>query len=160
ETAAARKGTSEGRVLSLMRQAVEGWSRECVQHGISSGEGIVHAIRDPVVCKQPVREKGRVGGYEDVGTAHGIEDKRVLIRLPETSTLLKVMARAGNTTSAILRDAWDGDDLQNPTKNSPARATDPHVSLMGHITAVELSKLLNDVEMANGFGNRHLWLCV
>jgi hypothetical protein len=46
------------------------------------------------------------------------------------------------------------------TKNSPARATGAHVSLIGNITADELRRYLTATESANGFGNRHLWLCV
>src|SRR5262249_44816902 len=45
-------------------------------------------------------------------------------------------------------------------KNSPARATGAHVSLIGHVTADELRRYLTVTESANGFGNRHLWLCV
>lgn len=45
------------------------------------------------------------------------------------------------------------------TKNSPARATAPHVSLIGHITADELRRHLTLTESANGYGNRHLWIC-
>ena len=42
----------------------------------------------------------------------------------------------------------------------PAKATGAHVSLIGHITADELRRYLTATESANGFGNRHLWLCV
>src|SRR5882672_11360552 len=46
------------------------------------------------------------------------------------------------------------------TKNSPARATGAHISIIGHITKDELLRLLDKTEAANGFGNRHLWVCV
>ncbi|MFO0889336.1 MAG: hypothetical protein U0790_09380 [Isosphaeraceae bacterium] len=46
------------------------------------------------------------------------------------------------------------------TKNNPARATSPHVSLIGHITKQELAKYLADVENFNGLANRILWACV
>src|SRR5262249_13926753 len=39
------------------------------------------------------------------------------------------------------------------------RATGAHVSLIGHITAEELSRYLSTTEAANGYGNRHLWAC-
>ncbi len=45
------------------------------------------------------------------------------------------------------------------TKNSPAKATDAHVSIVGHITRDELLRKLNSTEMANGFANRIIWAC-
>jgi hypothetical protein len=46
------------------------------------------------------------------------------------------------------------------TKNSQARATDPHVSIIAHVTATEITRTLTDTSMANGLGNRFLWFCV
>ena len=46
------------------------------------------------------------------------------------------------------------------SKNSPERATDAHVSLIGHITQTELCRRLDDTEYANGFANRFLFVCV
>ena len=45
-------------------------------------------------------------------------------------------------------------------KNSPACATDAHISIIGHITRAELRRLLTQTESANGFGNRFNWLAV
>jgi hypothetical protein len=56
--------------------------------------------------------------------------------------------------------AWDSDDLRTMTKHSPTRATNPHVSLIGHITQQELMMYLKHVEIFNGLGNRVLWACV
>ncbi|MGH2364009.1 MAG: hypothetical protein ACRDHX_05075 [Chloroflexota bacterium] len=39
-------------------------------------------------------------------------------------------------------------------KNSPTRATDSHVSVVGHITTDELLRYVNATELANGFLNR------
>src|SRR5947208_1093109 len=46
------------------------------------------------------------------------------------------------------------------TKNSEARATGAHISIIGHITRGELRRLLTEAESANGFGNRFLFLAV
>ena len=46
------------------------------------------------------------------------------------------------------------------SKNSSARATDAHISIIGPITNCELRRLLTETESANGFGNRFLWLAV
>jgi hypothetical protein len=45
-------------------------------------------------------------------------------------------------------------------QNSPARATDAHISIIGHSTRDELRGLLAQTESANGFGNRFNWLAV
>jgi hypothetical protein len=58
----------------------------------------------------------------------------------------------------ILRDAWDTGDLRTLIKNNPARATDAHVSVVGHITEEELKRELNECQLFNGFANRFLWL--
>ena len=46
------------------------------------------------------------------------------------------------------------------TKNSPARASNPHVSIIGHVTKNELLRYLDNTECGNGFANRFLWVCV
>ena len=45
------------------------------------------------------------------------------------------------------------------TKNSPAKATGAHISILGHITRDELVRYLDTTEMANGFANRFFWFC-
>jgi hypothetical protein len=45
-------------------------------------------------------------------------------------------------------------------KNSPARATGAHISIIGHVTKDELLKYLTDSEAGNGFANRFLWFAV
>ena len=50
--------------------------------------------------------------------------------------------------------------MQSLTKNSPAKATGAHISIIGHITKEELLRYLTVTETANGFGNRFLWFWV
>jgi Protein of unknown function (DUF3987) len=52
------------------------------------------------------------------------------------------------------------DLLATLTKGSPYRATGAYISLIGHITADELTRLLTECDQANGFANRILWCCV
>jgi len=73
---------------------------------------------------------------------------------------LKVMSRQGNTLSPVIRQAWDGGILQSMTKNSPAKASGAHISIIGHITAEELKRNLDATEVANGFANRFIFVCV
>jgi len=160
-TSKARKGTSWGRVSRLFREAEEQWADERVQSGASSGEGIIWSIRDPITKRERVKERGEDPRYVEVEADPGVEDKRLLVYEPEFANVLKQTERQGNTLSVVLRQAWDGGDrpLRTLTKNSPARATGAHVSLVGHITADELRRYLTATESANGFANRLLWVC-
>jgi hypothetical protein len=157
-TSKARKGTSYNRVIRLFQEAEEEWEKERVQSGLSSGEGLIWAVRDPIQKRERVKEHGQVR-YEEVEADPGVTDKRLLVYEPEYANVLKQTERQGNTLSVILRQAWDGLDLRALTKNSPARATGAHISLIGHITADELRRCLTQTESANGYGNRHLWIC-
>lgn len=147
----ARKGTSLGYVRSGFRAIDPDWEAKNIQSGLSSGEGVIWAVRDPIYKTSKGKE-----ALDDLG----VSDKRLLISLPEFASLLKIMMRQGNTLSPVVRQAWDGDTLQILTKNSPARATDSHLSIIGHITEDEAPRLLTETEAANGFANRFLWLCV
>src|SRR5262249_11417563 len=68
--------------------------------------------------------------------------------------------RDGNTLSAVIRHAWDDGRLQILTKNSPAKATNAHISINAHITRDELVRYLDRTELANGFANRVLMVCI
>lgn len=159
-TAGGRKGTAWDAIRPVFERADAEWARERVQSGLSSGEGLVHAVRDPHVKQIPVRVKGRhTGEYEEVVDDHGVEDKRLLAREPEFAQVLRVMRREGNTLSAIVRQLWDGGNVRTITKGSPERATGAHVSIIGDITAEELRRELDDTSGANGFANRFLFVC-
>ena len=95
---------------------------------------------------------------EDDDDDLGVRDKRLLIVHSEFSSPLKMMRRGGNNLSEIIREAWDGGRLRVATKNSPLTATDPHISIIGHITRDELVERMNETDAANGFGNRFLWV--
>jgi hypothetical protein len=160
-TSKARKGTSWDRIRQLFCQAAEQWVDERVQSGASSGEGLFWAVRDPITKQERVKERGEAPRYIEVEADPGVEDKRLLVFEPEFANVLKQTERHGNTLSVVLRQAWDGGHiLRTLTKNSPAKATGAHVSLIGHITADELRRYLSTTEVANGFANRLLWICV
>ncbi len=160
DTSKARKGTSKGQVMSLFDSVDETWRRERVQSGLSSGEGLIWAVRDPIHKRESIKEKKRITGYQDVIADHGVEDKRLLVVEPEFASTLRVQSRETSTLSPTLRNAWDDGHLRILTKNSPAVATNAHVSIIGHITADELRRYLDSTEVANGFANRFLWPCV
>ncbi|HET7224478.1 MAG TPA: hypothetical protein VFK69_02095 [Candidatus Eisenbacteria bacterium] len=160
ESSRARKGTSWGHIRRLFRLVDDAWEASRVATGLSSGEGLIWAVRDPIEKQQPIKQSGRVTGYEPLIVDAGETDKRLLVIESEFSSALKVMGRDGNTLSPIIRAAWDTDNLRSLTKNSPAHAVGAHISLIGHITRQELRRDLTATDMANGFGNRFLWLAV
>ena len=161
ETAKARKGTAQAGPRRAFREADPEWERRCVTSGLSSGEGLIWAVRDKIEKTEPIKEKGRVVGYQTVTTDPGVEDKRLLVIEQEFASVLKVIQREGNTLSPTVRDAWDGlDVLRTLTKNSPATATGAHVAIIGNITREELLRHLDSTEAANGFANRFLVFCV
>jgi hypothetical protein len=159
ETAKGRKGTSWGRVRHLLDLAEPRRPKE--QTGLTSGEGLIWAVRDRIEKQQPTKkQKGSGTCYEMVEVDPGIHDKRLLVIESELASTLRVMGRDGNTLSALMRNAWDRGDLQTLAKNAPATATGAHVSIIGHITRDELLRNLDATETANGFANRFLWICV
>jgi uncharacterized protein DUF3854 len=154
-----RKGVSRGRVLRILQALDPQWHKN-IKSGLVSGEGLVYHVRDPREEVAPIKENGRVVAHETVMVDSGIEDKRLLVFEDEFSNALKVMKREGNTLSPVIRSAWDRGDLSTLAKNSPTFSTGAHVSIIGHITRMELVRHLDETECANGFGNRFLWVCV
>lgn len=122
ESARARKGTSFGRVKHLFKSIDESFAARLAS-GLSSGEGLIHAVRDPVVESQPIKKNGVVESYQDVTTDPGVVDKRLLVVESEFGRVLKVMGREGNTLSAVLREVWDQGNACVLTK-SKYKATD------------------------------------
>lgn len=63
-----------------------------------------------------------------------------------------------NSLSAVLRQAWDGEDLSVLTVTSrqkvPRVAKDVHVAVLGQISAAELRGLHQSTDVRNGFLNR------
>lgn len=154
-----RKGSSWSHVRRLLEGIDATWTQHRVVSGLSSGEGLIWQCRDPIEQQQPIREKGRVAGYELVTTDPGVTDKRLLVIEEEFANTLKVMSREANTLSPTIRQAWDSGLLRTMTKNNAAKATDAHISVVGHITRDELRRNLCESEQTNGFGNRFLWVC-
>lgn len=156
-TAKGRKGTSWGRVRSVLETVAPEWASERLASGLSSGEGVIYEVRDPVMGQE--KDK-RTGEISTVVVDPGVTDKRLLLFEGEIAKALRVMERQGSTLSAVLRDAWDHGNLRTLIKNNPNRATGAHISLIGHITDDELRRYLDRTEMANGLANRLIFVCV
>lgn len=156
-TAKGRKGTSWGQVRRVFAAVDSEWAEHRVLSGLSSGEGLIWAVRDPILGTERDRKTRQVA---EVLVDPGVEDKRLLVVEPELAQAFKVARREGNTLSPLIREAWESGRLRALTKNSPAVATGAHVSIVGHITRDELLRHLGETEAGNGFGNRFLWLLV
>jgi hypothetical protein len=151
DSAKGRKGVSFGRVRSVVKTADETWARDRIVSGLSSGEGFIHQVRDPM---EKYDSKAKCTEIVDPGTT----DKRLMIVESEFASAISVAERHGNTLSALIRQAWDGGKLSTLTRNSPLAATGAHISIIGHITVDELRARINRTELANGFANRFLFV--
>ncbi|MHB1563871.1 MAG: DUF3987 domain-containing protein [Leptospirillum sp.] len=146
----ARKGTSEARTRETFIFSGGDFVSERIKGGLSTGEGLINQVRDPV-------ERMNNEGLLEV-VDPGVEDKRLLAIEPEFGGLLKIIERDGNSLSAVLRMAWDGNKLSPLTKGNRIEATNPHIGIIGHITKEELLHRFSATEANNGFGNRILWV--
>jgi len=145
ETSKARKGTSWNHVRAILEHVDLQWTANRITDGLSSAEGLINEVRD---------------GGESVDEIYIPADKRLLVVQGEFASVLKIMAREGNTLSPTLRNAWDGGTLRTLVKHDPLKATGAHISMIGHITRPELVRHLSETESLNGFANRMLWVCV
>ena len=154
QTSKARKGTSLSRVLAHLQYIDQTWACNRIGHGgLSSGEGFISLVRDPVMS---LSKKG-----EMIMSDQGEDDKRYLVTQSELAGMITVMSRSGNTLSDVMRAQWDCPPvLHNHTKQSQLKATEPFVSLLGHITLDELRRTFGQTECGNGFANRFLWAVV
>lgn len=161
-TATGRKGMSWGAVRDLMGRADPEWTAR-VASGLSSGEGVIHAVRDETWIRRKAKKSERAqadeDGYISELTDAGEADKRLFCQQGEFAQVLRVMQRDGNTLSAVLRDLWDRGNARTLTKTQPGRTTGALVSVVAHVTPDELHEGLTATEQANGFANRYLYVC-
>ncbi len=160
QTSKGRKGSAWSPIKHLFGLVDSDWSKQRVKTGLSSGEGLIFNVRDPIYKQEPVKEKGRVIDYQQVMVDPGEDDKRLLIVEPEFASTLTMMNREGSILSAVIRQAWDDGQLSPLTRNNPIKSTGAHVSLFAHITQHELLSRLDETSKANGFANRFIWVFV
>jgi hypothetical protein len=158
ETARGRKGTGYSMWEPLLALLNRDWFDGCLCRQTQTGEGIVYLVRDERYGIPPGRKKKNEPATEVLLDA-GVSDKRLLVVEEEFSHTLKMAQRSGNTLSEILRVGWDSPrSLRTSNKNSPLKASDPHISLIGHTTRGELLATLRIVDLNNGMANRILWV--
>ena len=157
---ASGKGTSWSLAKTLLKIADPVLVDKRIKGGLSTGEGLITNVRDSLIKNEPIRDKDKkIVGYQEVVVDEGDSDKRLLACETEFSKTLTVADRDGNTLSAILRQAWDGDDLRVMTKEGRV-ATAPHIGVLAHITPADLKAKLAQEDAANGFANRFFWFYV
>jgi hypothetical protein len=123
--------------------------------GVSSGEGLIYAIRD-----------AREGeGEDDKRNDSGVSEKRLLVNLSEFGSVLALVRRPGSTLSAVIRNIYDCVTIETGAKVSPVHCKEPYGSISASITPSELTGLLFDekdtaASADNGLGNRFLYLYV
>ena len=115
-TGAGRKGTGLDIVRDCIRAADEAWFENCQSPNLTSGEGVVDALRDPVEKMIPV--KGKPGEFERVVVDAGVEDKRLFIVSAELVSAFKCGNRENSTLAQTLREAWDGRSLRTMAKTA------------------------------------------
>jgi len=103
---------------------------------INTGEGLIYALRDPK-DKDP-----------------GIIDKRAYFEISEFSIILSRAKKEASTVTQVIRDLWDGNNLQTLTKGESSKSTCPHGVISGHITKDEFLKMATKTDFVNGFLNR------
>jgi Protein of unknown function (DUF3987) len=142
-TAIGRKGDAQGLGRRIRAKVCETFDMGRFHSGgLSSREGLAGAIQD---------SKGD-------GDTDGTDDKRLLIVESEFSNTLAQGKREGNTLTAALRDAWDGNDIKPLVKHSPTHCTAPHISIWANITPPELRSMMTERDVSNGFLNRFLFI--
>jgi hypothetical protein len=72
QSSKARKGTSYGRIRAVAKIADEKWTEDRCKGGLSSGEGLINAVRDAVV-----KWDAKAHEWDEVDP--GIADKRLMI---------------------------------------------------------------------------------
>lgn len=150
-TAQGRKGSSAAFPSRLMEFADSTWCENCVKTGLSSGEGIIHGVRDPVQIGTD--KKTREPTFDE-----GVTDKRLLAIEPEFARTMRAAARRESTLGPILRQAWEGARHLAALTKQPYGATDAHVALLAHVTPIEFRDLLNETDISGGTFNRFLFI--
>lgn len=155
QTAKARKGTSAKPVERIFDFLPQTFPQNIqVSPGpLSSGEGLIYAVRDKRTELDPERGEMKV---VDIGAA----DKRLFVLDEELAGALTVTKKEGNTLSSVLRGFWDSGSARPMTKTNRICSTHAHVCIVAHITKGELETHLQNVELLNGFANRFLWALV
>ena len=144
-TASGRKGESWAQTENIVTSFDSCFVAERTATGLSTGEGIIAALRDPPSA-------------DDDGGA--VRDKRLLIVESEFGRTLGASRREGNTLSQALRSLWESGRAAVMTRADPLTCRGAHLVIVGHITPGELRLKLAESDIAGGLMNRFLPILV
>ncbi len=156
-TTLGRKGSGLGVLLDSIFQRLDNeWLENCVERGLTTGEGMIGRIRDPRTVDEDDGEDGLEKGDKDPG----VEDKRVLFLAEELPSILhKAKKRNDGSLFGTVCEGFDSPNFMSvTTKKGALRATGPHISIIGHGTVNYLNKAFDITDIAGGFCNRFLWI--
>lgn len=148
-TAKGRKGTSAAPTKKVLDRLSEQLGIRCTPGPLSSGEGLIFAVRD---ASDLVDKNGNLIDL-------GVDDKRLLVLDEEFARAIASFQRTGNTLATTIRAAFDSGNLDPLTKHCRIKATGAHICVVSHITIDELLQRLDAVEIFAGTINRFL-LCL
>ncbi|KPI24671.1 Protein of unknown function DUF3987 [Actinobacteria bacterium OV320] len=150
ETGIGRKGTADNVTASFMAGVDEYFWANCRTPSLSTGEGLTYSVRD-------VKLSDNMGVGENLEMVDGLPEVESIKQMLVTSTeFAAVMSKSqGGTLGPVLRDAWDGKDLAIHTKDA-YHSTNPHITVLGHVTPTEFGAKLKSHDMAGGTYNRFL----
>jgi hypothetical protein len=151
-TGSGRKGSAMSIVDAFFQRGDRPPQLGHILRGVSSGEGVIWEIRDPV-------HKFNIKSNKNELIDEGVPDKRLLISLSEFQQCLAVMRRQDSILPTVLRQAWDKDEISAPAKNSPARATGAHVSVVAGTSKEELLTQCEAADAESGTLNRFAFVC-
>lgn len=153
ESGVARKGLAKDIAVALTKSIDKDWALKLNISGLSSGEGLV----------ENVLKGGDFGNDVEIPSCNGDDepiDRRMMIWESEFASVLTKASKESSILSMILRSGFDGENLNVRTRGNPLIATNPHLSIVGHITPDELSSKIKSVDITNGFANRFLFMMV
>jgi hypothetical protein len=156
KTARARKGTSYRVARHVMQHADPVFFASRVFGGFGSGEALIEAVGEV----DDDKDEGFDDGSHRNASPRPVYDPRALVVEEEFARVLRVAERDGSTLSPVIRQAWDDGELSVLTRKKPVRARGAHVAVIAHSTEEELLARLRGIELANGFGNRFLFVRV
>ena len=147
DTATGRKGTAQAICRRVLAIADAGFLNGNVVSGLTSGSGLIEAVRDPSDPGVPAKQQHP-----------GVDDKRLLVVEHEFGGTLRRAARDGNDLAERLREAWDNLPLSTMSRSvNRLRATGSHIVVIGHITPGELRvRYAESTDVVGGTANRLL----
>jgi hypothetical protein len=78
-----RKGTSWGRIIKFLSDVDPNWRSRSLAGGLSSGEGLIWAVRDPIPKTEQIEDDDGAIEIREVIIDAGVTDKRLLCYEPE-----------------------------------------------------------------------------